>query len=211
MRRWMLAVVAALIALGVGGALVPGKTATVPMGEDVTVYTLRGPIHTDFVVPLDATTKAAFSFADLPERAQWVIVGWGSRAFYTTTGSYADLSAAVVWRAATGDEGVLRLLPVPQDAPEPGDWADQRLLLSDEGYDALLTAMTADVTGPALPGVHLTPGDAFFPTTGRFSILRSCNQWAGEVLRAAGLRTGVFTATTGQLRLSLWWFGHSSS
>ncbi|MEM1232923.1 MAG: DUF2459 domain-containing protein [Pseudomonadota bacterium] len=201
---------AVVLCLLVAGALIPGPTVEVPAAPtDREVWLLRGPIHTDFVLPLDPATRAAFAFADLPQESQWVIVGWGSRAFYTTTGSYRDLSLPIVWRAATGDDGVLRVLPVPEGAQGPGNWAQQRLEVGSNAYGRLLEAMTRRVIAGKLEGLSLSPGDAFYATDGRFSLLRSCNQWAGEVLRAAGLRTGIFTPTTGGLRVSLWWFGHA--
>ncbi|MEM1373137.1 MAG: DUF2459 domain-containing protein [Pseudomonadota bacterium] len=208
--RVTLGLVAVVLRVLVAGTFVAGPTTQLPGApKDREVWLLRGPIHTDFVLRLDPTTRAAFAFADLPQGSQWVIVVWGSRAFYTTTGSYRDLSIPVVWRAATGDKGVLRVLPVPESAQDPAYWADQRLEIGAKAYGRLLEAMTKSVIAGKLEGLSLSPGDAFYATEGRFSLLRTCNQWAGEVLRAAGVRTGMFTPTTGGLRASLWWFGHA--
>ena len=38
--------------------------------------------------------------------ARWLVVGWGSAAFYTTAGTYADIAPSAVWTAATGDAAV---------------------------------------------------------------------------------------------------------
>jgi uncharacterized protein (TIGR02117 family) len=35
--------------------------------------------------------------------------------------------------------------------------------------------------------------DAFYPATGRYSAVRTCNAWTGEALRAAGVRIGRWT------------------
>ena len=44
---------------------------------------------------------------------------------------------------------------------------------------------------PAAPGYGVT--DLFFPAQGRFSLLKTCNVWVGQGLKASGLPTGLWT------------------
>ncbi|MEM8591493.1 MAG: DUF2459 domain-containing protein [Pseudomonadota bacterium] len=208
--RWLLGLFVVLALILVGGALVPKRgVAQIEGGAARDVWLIRGPIHTDFVLRVDDTLREAFQFASLGPEAGWVIVGWGSEGFYTTTGTYLDLSLPVIWRAATGDDAVLRVLGVPFGVPGPSEWADQRVSFSEAQYRVLLAGIARDVRGPVMAGVSLSQGDAFYPAAGRFNILRTCNSWLAEKLAEAGLRTGAFTPTTGGVRLSLWWFGHA--
>ena len=217
MRRWIRGLFGFLgIAMGalVVGALLPGgKEASFAGPKDQEVWLVRGPIHTDFFLRLTPDTREAFRFAALPPETGWIIVGWGSEAFYTATGSYTDLSFRTVWRAATGDSAVLRVLAVPVTALPPSDWANQRLSLNEGQLNALRKGVAAEVTGQQMTGVHLSTDqdlkDAFFPARGRFDILRTCNQWAGRQLRDVGIRVGPFTPTTGGLRFSHWWHGEA--
>lgn len=57
---------------------------------------MQGPIHTDFLLPLDADTRADFAMLDLPETAAWLQVGRGARGFYRQVGGYGDLRAGTV-------------------------------------------------------------------------------------------------------------------
>jgi len=99
MRRWLIAVTGAVIAVPVLwflAGLIGGRLAAGPdwPQQGLTIGLMRGPIHDDVVLPLDTDTCADFAFAErdkgLPvshPAAEWVLVGWGSRAFYTRTGT----------------------------------------------------------------------------------------------------------------------------
>jgi len=199
-----------LVLVQVIGAVTPRQSSAAATSVGTRdVWLLRGPIHTDFVLPVTQELKAAFAGANLEEDTGWILAGWGSRGFYTTTGSYLDLSLPVVWSAALGDDSVVRLVKVPQTVAEPRRWAHQRIALSDAQYRHLLDAIAADIQGPVMAGVSLSAGDAFYPAAGRFHLLRTCNSWVAAKLTQIGLSVGAFTPTTGGLRFSLWWFGHA--
>lgn len=58
-------------------------------------------MHTDILFPMTSETRARFGFAEAagvpvnhPD-AQLLILGWGSAAFYTTAGTYADIAAGI--------------------------------------------------------------------------------------------------------------------
>ncbi|MEO0930563.1 MAG: TIGR02117 family protein [Pseudomonadota bacterium] len=179
---------------------VAGVNATVRIGL------LPGPIHTDLVLPATPALRERFEFlqdAGLPINAPetaWVVVGWGARDFYTTTGTYADLRFGPVLRAITGDRAVMRVLLVSQIRDARGlRWID----LTEEQYGALITLVRADFAGDVpLPLDHpgLNGNDVFYPATGRFHLLRTCNVWVGDVLREVGIRVGVWTPFTWSLR-----------
>ena len=198
-----------LMAAGVGG-LVPGRVADVPPGDDVEIGLLFGPIHVDFLLPADRRTRAALGFAGdagVPVEEPLVehfIVGWGARQFYTTAGTYADITVAATLRAVTGDASVLR---VDVAGAIPASFDYPRLRLSAAQYEALLDQIVATVDGPPLVGVGFTGTDGFVEAEGRFHILRTCNTWVGRVLRGAGIDAGAWTPTPYSLRLALWRMG----
>jgi uncharacterized protein (TIGR02117 family) len=196
------------------GALIPGQGPELSGPKTQMIGLLQGPIHTDILLPLTPDIRARYAFAaglgvplDDP-RAAWLLVGWGARGFYTTTGTYADISLGVALKAATGDSAVLRLDalgPLP-DIPEL-----RFLTVSDEQIAALLTTIDAtfarDQGGALRPLGHpgFTPTDAFFEANGDFNLFRTCNVWLGQTLRAAGIPFGIWTPTTQSVNLSLWW------
>ncbi len=198
----------------VAGALWPGPVAQAPQdmpGDPVEIRLVAGPIHYDFLLPLTPATRRAL--APLAQAglaldragAQWLVVGWGSRAFYTHEGSYADVPAATLWRAVTGDAAVLR---ADLAGPLPPGYPALSLRLSPGQYARLLQGIAADIrTGPggaprALGAPGFTDSDLFVEAAGRFHLFRTCNTWVARRLRAAGVAFGRWTPTPYAVTLS---------
>lgn len=179
--------------------------------RDISIRLVPGPIHYDFLLPL--TPEARAVFADLGDTgppvahpgAAWLIVGWGSEAFYTNVGTYRDLTPGIVWRAATGDRSVLRL--ETYGGFEPAGWT-REVTLSAREYSRLLEAIAGTLSiGPSGAPILLhgpVPGRSgwFFATEPRFHLFRTCNTWISAILRAAGLRFGAWTPVPYAVRLS---------
>ncbi len=161
------------------------------------VFLVAGPIHYDFLLPLTDETRdnfAELAQAGLPvldPDARWLLIGWGAREFYTTTGTYADLSVSAVLRGIFGDDAVLRAeifgaLRTDIDLPS--------LRLDSQQYDRLQQAILSSFARNSgqlvpVPG-NLSGGDRFFEAKGRFNLFRTCNTWIGDVIQTAGLRFG---------------------
>lgn len=198
------------------GALWPGPHADLDGAARHRVGLARGPIHYDLLLPLTPDSRRRFAFAGAqgvplshPE-ADWLIVGWGAEQFYTGTGSLADMAAGPVWRAISGDRAVIRLDVAGSVGDQP--WLHW-VFLNDAQLEALTRAIETSLSRDAggqpipLPGLHPATHDAFFRAEGRFDLRRTCNQWIGETLRAAGLPFGRWTPTPQAVSLSLWWNG----
>jgi uncharacterized protein (TIGR02117 family) len=199
------------------GAVLPGQHSDLAQGSDQSIGLVRGPIHYDLLLPMTPETRAQFGFAEASgvplsnPNVEWLIVGWGSRAFYTNTATLADMKASIIWQAVSGDSAVLHLDVAGNLAGVEGV---TYLPLSQVQMTALLGAIEAtflrDQTGQpvALPE-HFSSNDAFFAAKGHFSLFRTCNVWIGELLRRAGLRFGIWTPTPQAVELSLAWFDQS--
>lgn len=210
----LVALVGLYLLAAIAGALIPGPLALNPSAEDgppIEIRLVAGPIHYDLLLPLTPRTQARFFHleqAGLPladPHAEWLVIGWGSRAFYTHEGRYSDVPAATLWRAVTGDDAVLRadvIGPLPQGYESPV------LKVTQAEYAALLTAMLrqlkpdADHAAIALTAPGFTDTDMFFEATGRFHIFRTCNTWVSRTLRRAGIRFGAWTPTPYAVTLS---------
>lgn len=195
------------MALWFGGGLIGGVIPSVGSapGDDVEIRLVGTAIHYDFLLPATPETRAAFGFAaragvpvEAPDVA-WILAGWGARDFYTATGAYSDMEIGTIWRAVSGDASVLRV-EVWGDV-DLGDWP--RIGLSAAQYTRLLEAIVASTDERVLESPGFTPTDRFFGGRGGFGFWRTCNVWVGEMLRAAGLRFGVWTPTPQAVRLAL--------
>lgn len=217
MRRLRQAVLAISLAIAsyLGAAFVGsmGPSAVAVEGaKDQQILLVAGPIHYDILMPLNADTRAAFDFladAGLPMThpdAAWVAVGWGSEAFYTATGDYTDLDLRTVWKAATGDTSVLRFEVIGPIATggkiRPIDLTARQLA---QLRGQVLAELARDLSGAPIvvQGAQLSDGDVFFRASARFSLIRTCNVWVSDVLRAVGVPMGRWTPTPYAVTLSL--------
>jgi len=179
------------------GSLTPAnRNWQAPDRGGITIHIYSNGVHTGFVFPIAGPLhdwRARFPASDLrdPGRAgQWVIVGWGQRDFYLNTPTWADVSVPTVLRASIGSNRTLlhvdhlsRLWRGPDLRP---------VTLSPAQYHRLVSAIEADFApGQAIPGYGAD--DAFYPARGRYSAVRTCNEWTGAKLRALGIRIGIWT------------------
>ncbi len=201
-----------LLAALAGGLIGNGHAAHT---GDTRIGLVIGGIHTDLLIPLTPAVRAQFDFAadsGVPVTAldaEWLLVGWGAHEFYTTAGTYADITAHAVWTGVTGDDSVMRL-----DAyGRLDDFSGISMVALDATqFAALIDALTATFAqgadGRPIPLVH--PGfsstDQFYAAKGPFNILRTCNVWVGETFAAAGIPFGRWTPTPFAVRAALWRF-----
>lgn len=188
------------------------KTITLPP-KLIQIGLISGPIHYDFLLPLTDDTRSAFVFLNttgLPitaPSAKWLIVGWGAREFYTTVGTYRDVTARAVWRGLAGDNSVMRIDVAGPISPQV---ELLKIWVSKDEYARLLHAIRASFAmGPSnspfrLPEAGLSGTDIFYAANGRFNLFETCNVWIGQMLREAGLKFGMWTPTPYAVSLSHW-------
>ena len=188
-----------LFLLLLGGAWLPAPRLSLPLSaERVQIGLVQGPIHTDFLLPLDPRTRADFALLDLPKEAAWLRVGWGARGFYRQVGGYVDLRAATVLRAITGDAAVMRFEPVAPHSPALS------ITLDGLEYQRLRAVIRSDTLWDQPVGQGLlAPDDRYFAAKGRFNLLHPCNQWIAEALRRANRSFAIWTPTNWSIRQAL--------
>ncbi len=209
-----------LILMGLG-ALVPrpiavsansdaNSTASVPIRR---VLVLSNPIHTDIAVPADPDVLRAFSFIsdagfelDSPG-VFWVVFGWGGRSFYIETPTWADLKPGPVFDALTWDRSVMH---IRRTGDIQADLDGVRALdLNNEEFGRLLEGIGQSFqpgdsgTPEIIQGAAYSAHDIFFPAKGGFNALLGCNTWTAQILREAGLQTGLWTPLPATLTWSL--------
>ncbi|PCD04618.1 TIGR02117 family protein [Sphingomonas spermidinifaciens] len=188
------------------GASFKAPGAEARSAEGVPIFVEDNGIHTGIVLPKALLTRrlaARFKPADLADprygRHEWLAVGWGDRAFYIGTPTWADLSLSTVAAAAMGsDSTVLHVEHVP--APRQGGSVRRLFLRPDQA--ARLVAFIDASLGDGAPLRGYGGWDVFYPARGRYSAIRTCNAWTGEALKAAGVPMGRWTPFSGTV---MWW------
>ncbi|WP_375428160.1 TIGR02117 family protein [uncultured Sphingomonas sp.] len=191
----------------IGGAL-PVNADRRPPARGVLVFVESNGLHTGIIVPKVA---AGVDWRDLarPEHLadprygaySYLSFGWGERAFYLETATWADVKLRTVLAAASGSgDTLVHVDHLPR--PLPGDGA-RPILLGPAEYRRLAAFIRATVADR--PQVHrgYGPYDAFYTARGRYSARRTCNTWTGEALAHAGVRVGRWTPFPVTV---MWWF-----
>lgn len=201
LKRRLLVLLALLLIpplLVVAGSLIPANRSATQPPQGVTVYVYSNGVHTGIVVPTVSPLhdwRSRIKATDLsdPRRAgDWLIIGWGERDFYLSTPTWSDVDPLIFLRAAVGSSRTLihvdhlrRIWRGPDLRP---------VILAPEQYLALAASIESDfVPGPAMHGYGAD--DLFYPAHGRYSAVRTCNEWTGSKLRAIGVRIGLWTPT----------------
>lgn len=215
LRRLLAAILVIVLAVA-AGTFIPRPLFAPARSEDSAerrrILVLSNPIHSDIVIPLADDTRAAFGFLErfgIPvadPAAQWLVVGWGGRAFYIETPTWADLKALPVLRALTVDSSVLHVDVAGElDENHP---AVSAFDLDPGQFQQLSAFIQASFMGEA--GEVVAVGDTsygaydrFFEAKGYFNAFLGCNTWTAAALRTAGLRTGLWNPLPQTLTLSL--------
>ncbi|GAA0666806.1 uncharacterized protein (TIGR02117 family) [Sphingomonas insulae] len=183
---------------GLIGGAIPANAQWRPPAQGVRIYVESNGIHVGIVVPKVAggvDWRGLAPGADLadPRYAGYdhLAIGWGERAFFLDTATWADLKLRTVLSAARGSDATLMHVEhVP--APHPG--VDVRsVVLRPEEYRRLAGYIRASLADPRQRYRGYDANDAFYAARGHYDAMRTCNAWAGAALRHAGVRVGRWT------------------
>lgn len=205
LRRTLLVLVAIpllyFVALFVLG-LIPANWGWREADRGVTIFVNTNGVHTGIGMPLvnevmDWRPYVPAEHLRVPARGNYIIVGYGHRDFYLNTPSWAELSIATAFKAATG---LGRTLIHVDHVQDPSESSEQKAItLTAEEYrrlvDYVRLRFRLDARGHTipLPGRGYQTNDAFYEANGGYSAILTCNEWTGRALRAAGVRMGLWT------------------
>jgi uncharacterized protein (TIGR02117 family) len=182
------------------GSLVPVNPGWAEPDRGVTIYIANNGVHADLVLPAEAEgldwrpllPKRHFAGAD--PAAGWVAFGAGERRVYLDTPRWRDITLPTIWAGLTGGTRVMHVEWVRDPA-----YAAREIRLRPEEYRRLWQSIRAefDLDSRGRPKRIAHPGygptDAFYECRGKASALRTCNNWAADRLRLAGVETGLWT------------------
>jgi len=167
----------------------------------VEAFVVSNGVHTDIVVPLAAAGvdwRAHFPPIDAraaPADAAFVAIGWGDRAFYLNTPTWADLTLRRAASALLGrNAALLHVTWLTRAQLPPG--ATWRLPLDEAQYRRLADGLRAMLPGGRalrIAGAHYADNDAFYEASGRYHLFETCNTWTGRLLRRAGAPVPAWT------------------
>lgn len=222
LSRWVLSLAAALL-LAIGlyglaawvGSSIPRNAAWAePTAGVVTIAVETNGVHTALVLPLVTPIKdwrRVFPPGDVarPDRPYTHIsISWGERSIFLDTPTWRDLSPGTVLRVLTrGGEGLAHVAfyvrPASSETLRP-------IRLTPAQYARLVAsieqALAVQGRRQSYPGYG--GSDVFYDAAGRYTAIRTCNQWTANRLADAGVRIGRWTPFAGGV---MKWFKPAAS
>ncbi len=168
----------------------------------IRIYVLNNGVHTDVVLPVTADAfdwQSIFpktQFLQASPAADLIAFGWGDAEFYLQTPNWSELKFSTALRALTGSNQALLHVEYLGASQLP----DQRfpLDLTTQQYRQLRLYIMQSLQRPGA-GAQLRfakgygESDAFFPASGAYSPIYTCNSWTGGALRQAGVKVSRWT------------------
>jgi uncharacterized protein (TIGR02117 family) len=152
----------------------------------------RTPVELPKIIPLE-------KFPGDIDVYPYIMIGWGDAQFYRDTPTWSQVSPSTAMAALTGTGEALihvdRLKRIPTRNT-------RKLVLRKAEYDRVVEFVSSHFSSTiaTMPRVEKGYGldDRFYPvsTDGpplRYSALFTCNNWINEALKAAGVKTGLWT------------------
>ncbi len=164
-------------------------------------------VHTDLVLPVNnlrINWKEKLMhplFREADSSFHYVAFGWGDKQFYIETPYWSDLKFSTALKALFFMNTTAIHTAYMMNAPALGKDC-KRLLLSTQQYDKLvnyiLQSFKLDKRGQVIPVDELSYGnnDAFYEAKGKYSLIKTCNEWTSEALRTAGVTTAFWSPFT---------------
>ena len=169
----------------------------------VEIYILSNGVHTDLVLPAkntykDWTREIKADNTLLKDTAMnFIAFGWGDKGFYLETPSWADLKFSTAFKAAFAMGG--SAMHVTNYKTMQENKACKKIILSKEAYAKMVVfiekSFSRGNTGDLLFIKNHAYGDhdAFYEANGNYSLFYTCNTWANEGLKHAGIKTCIWT------------------
>jgi uncharacterized protein (TIGR02117 family) len=199
----LLAIPALYMIAALVGSLVPVNSGWEEPAEGTTIFLADNGIHTDLILPANAAgvdwrpIVPKTDAAAVPPTARWVAFGSGEERVYLQTPTWWDIRPRTIWAALTGGRRVLHVEWVENPL-----YAERQVRLRPEEYRRLWAAIRADFK-PGKSGHPMRIDhrgydccDAFYWASGRFNAFETCNTWAADKLRIAGVKTSLWPPFT---------------
>lgn len=177
----------------------------VPASNGIEIYVSSNGVHTDFVLPVNNkicnwnTSLPLTDFNGTDSTWTHIAFGWGNKDFYVNTPTWNDLTFTTALKSAFGIGPAAMHITRYRNAPAISA-SCKRYIVSAAQYKNLVHYLQKHLMNSSGSAVLINhPGygyhDRFYESAGRYSLLKTCNEWTGNGMECAGLTVGIWTPT----------------
>ena len=172
---------------------------------DVRVYVGGDRVHTNLIVPVETPWFDWGQFLTLTEVGEdsgqysYLSIGWGDRAFYMATPTWAEFRFSAALDALFRSTGSVLHVQGYRDVPtSSSDYRVKLIRLSPANYLRLVEYFRSTFSRSS--GGHPIwiqqshhPWGSFYAAEGHYSMFHTCNDWTAEGLRVARVNTPLWS------------------
>ncbi|RKR83004.1 uncharacterized protein (TIGR02117 family) [Mucilaginibacter gracilis] len=170
----------------------------------VTIFVCSNGVHTDVAVPVNTTYidwRKQFnpaSFKAVDSSFQYIEIGWGDKAFFLNTPTWADLKFSTAINALFYLDSSAMHVTYDKFPPKVTPKFCQKIVISPQQYRQLIAYVQNSFNlhsgqVAVFPGRGYDVTDNFYEANGRYSFAKTCNVWTSGALKAAGIQQGLWS------------------
>lgn len=202
----LLAIIALYFVAALFGSILPANQYWKSPEDGIELFIETNGLHTGIIMPIRSDVHD-WSGLIRPEHldnpgsyGSHILIGWGHEGVYRNAEHWQDLRFRDAASAIFGSHDVLLHvyhLTYPQTYPH----YRRSFKVSEAEYrkivDAINSRFVLDEAGESIPSKGYGKHDLFYQARGHYTAFYTCNSWTGDVLRRAGIRTGIWTPFQG--------------
>jgi len=183
------------------GAIIPSNNIWEPPNDGIDIYVETNGVHVSIILPLHndkgiLRNKLQASHMRHPQyHSEYAMIGWGHKGVYLRAENWNDLTLSDASSAVFGTGNSLLHIYYLQK-PKPSSYR-KKIRISQVQYFHILNNIARyfqyNNNGKLNVYTGYSPNNIFYEANGRYSILNTCNVWAGRMLREAGIKIGYWT------------------
>jgi len=163
--------------------------------KEYQIYIASNGVHLDLIVSRQYLTPKLLKTLELPAWVSHIAFGWGDKEFYINTPTWSDLKFRTTVKALFLDsESAIHITWINQ---EYQGWTvvalcDIQLQLLIEYLDETFKKSPSNNI-VEIEASGYTQYDKFYEAIGSFNGIRTCNNWVNEALKAAKVKTSIWS------------------
>ena len=202
---WPMLITGMYMAAALVGSYIPANAGWAEPRQGVELFVETNGVHVSLIVPLAAAGEDLSDvirpdqLSDPSAYGTHAMIGWGHGGVYRNAQTWGDVRSGDIASAIFGSDDVVLHVYHMTD-PQPTAFR-QKFRVTEQQYRRIIkdvrTSFKLDRAGQTGATPAYAPDNLFYNATGRYTAIRTCNEWTGSVLRRAGVKVGIWTPMPG--------------
>lgn len=165
--------------------------------EKQEAYVSSNGVHLFLILPIDHLENDFLDKLDYPKETRYISFGWGEKTFYLNTPGWDDLTFPVAAKALLiPSESAMHVSYYPSLRRS---WYEVPLCEEQSRVIVSFVQNSFDDSGnefvPLQPKGY-GPNNYFYEARGKYTCIKTSNEWVNQALKKAGVKTSIWSPMT---------------